>query len=90
MNRISIIGLGYVGLPLATAFAKKYQVVGYDVDKSRIKELKKGFDRTREIMQAKLLKNKNLIFTNNFYDMKIPTTVVNRQKKDPLITGVFF
>ena len=40
-KRISIIGLGYVGLPLATAFAKKYRVVGYDIDKSRIKELKK-------------------------------------------------
>ena len=41
-ERIAIIGLGYVGLPLATEFAKKYKVVGYDVDKSRIEELKKG------------------------------------------------
>ncbi len=39
--KIAIIGLGYVGLPLATEFAKKYKVIGYDVDMVRIKELKK-------------------------------------------------
>ena len=50
-ERIAIIGLGYVGLPLATEFAKKYKVVGYDVDKSRVEELKKGKDRTKEISQ---------------------------------------
>ena len=48
-KKISIIGLGYVGLPLATEFAKKYKVVGYDVDMVRIKELKSGFDRTLEL-----------------------------------------
>ena len=89
-KRISIIGLGYVGLPLATAFAKKYKVIGYDVDKSRIKELKKGKDRTKEIMQVELLKNKNLIFTNDFYDMKnsdffiltVPTPITKNNKPD--------
>ena len=89
-KRISIIGLGYVGLPLATAFAKKYRVVGYDIDKSRIKELKKGKDRTKEITQVKLLKNKNLIFTNDFYDMKdsdffiltVPTPITKNNKPD--------
>ena len=48
-NKISIIGLGYVGLPLATEFAKQYKVVGFDIDKSRIKELEHGEDKTREI-----------------------------------------
>ena len=40
-NKIAIIGLGYVGLPLATEFAKQYKVAGFDVNKSRIEELKK-------------------------------------------------
>jgi len=48
-NKISIIGLGYVGLPLATEFAKQYKVVGFDIDQSRIKELEQGEDKTREI-----------------------------------------
>ena len=58
-KKISIIGLGYVGLPLATEFAKKYKVVGYDVDMARIKELKRGIDRTEEISKKKLLLNNN-------------------------------
>ena len=48
-KKISIIGLGYVGLPLAVAFAKKFQVVGYDIDESRIKELVDGNDKTLEV-----------------------------------------
>ena len=61
-NKISVIGLGYVGLPLATEFAKKYSVVGYDIDITRIEELKAGIDRTNEITKKKLLTNKNLMF----------------------------
>ena len=52
-KKISIVGLGYVGLPLATEFAKKYRVVGYDIDLIRIEELKKGIDRTKEITKKK-------------------------------------
>ena len=44
--KISIIGLGYVGLPLAVAFAEKFRVIGYDTDQSRIKELNNGNDIT--------------------------------------------
>ena len=51
---ISIIGLGYVGLPLAVAFAKKYKVIGFDINKKRIEELKKGYDRTREVSEKEL------------------------------------
>ena len=51
--KISILGLGYVGLPLAIGFSKKYKVVGYDINNSRITELRNGIDRTKEI------KNKN-------------------------------
>jgi UDP-N-acetyl-D-galactosamine dehydrogenase len=46
--RITIIGLGYVGLPLAIEFAKKYKVVGFDINRDRIDELSNGFDRTKE------------------------------------------
>lgn len=53
--KIAIIGLGYVGLPLAIEFAKKYKVVGFDIDKGRIEELKKGKDRTQEVNESDLL-----------------------------------
>lgn len=48
-NKIAIIGLGYVGLPLAVAFAEKYRVVGFDINEPRIKELNEGHDHTLEI-----------------------------------------
>src|SRR6186713_1221065 len=47
-SRIAIIGLGYVGLPLALEFGKKYDVLGFDINQDRINELNKGEDRTRE------------------------------------------
>ena len=46
--KISIIGLGYVGLPLAIAFSKKFHVVGYDINKKRIIDLKNGVDKNTE------------------------------------------
>jgi UDP-N-acetyl-D-galactosamine dehydrogenase len=49
MNKIAIIGLGYVGLPLARLFATKYKVVGFDINETRIEELRNGHDRTLEI-----------------------------------------
>ena len=48
-KKIGVIGLGYVGLPLAVEFAKRYKVVGYDINSKRISELKSAFDHTREI-----------------------------------------
>jgi UDP-N-acetyl-D-glucosamine/UDP-N-acetyl-D-galactosamine dehydrogenase len=53
-TKIAIIGLGYVGLPLAAAFAEKYDVVGFDINKSRIQELKAGYDRTLELDEAQI------------------------------------
>jgi len=47
--RIGIIGLGYVGLPLAVAFAEKYRVIGLDINESRVEELRKGLDSTLEV-----------------------------------------
>ena len=49
MKTLAVIGLGYVGLPLAVEFGKKYNVIGFDIFKQRIDELKKGYDRTLEV-----------------------------------------
>jgi UDP-N-acetyl-D-galactosamine dehydrogenase len=54
--QIAVIGLGYVGLPLAVEFAKKYSVVGFDINARRVKELMKGFDHTLEIEEDQLKK----------------------------------
>ena len=54
VSQIAIIGLGYVGLPLAVAFAEKYAVIGFDIDPSRVDELQHGVDRTREVDAASL------------------------------------
>jgi len=67
--KIAIIGLGYVGLPLAQAFAEKYKVVGFDINKKRIEEISNAYDSTRELTSDQLKSvlpkfNKNL--TSNF------------------------
>jgi UDP-N-acetyl-D-galactosamine dehydrogenase len=54
LPRIVVIGLGYVGLPLAVALARKFDVIGFDVDPDRIAELRAGYDRTREVPDAEL------------------------------------
>jgi len=61
---IAIIGLGYVGLPLALAFSKQYQVIGYDLDQERVDALKRGEDATLEAVVEDLNAAKNLVFTN--------------------------
>ena len=93
-NKISVIGLGYVGLPLATEFAKQYKVVGFDIDKSRIKELKEGKDKTGEIdlvALSKVLKAKNglQLTTNpkdiadsNIFIITVPTPISNNKQPD--------
>ena len=52
--RIAVIGLGYVGLPLAVELGKKYKTIGFDINPVRMKEIKLGFDRTREVSPAEL------------------------------------
>ena len=59
-KKLSIIGLGYVGLPLAMAFEKHYSVVGYDVLKERISQLKIGKDKNNEFSKNEILSSKNL------------------------------
>ena len=60
-NQIAIIGMGYVGLPLATAFAEKYYTVGFDINTTRIKEIKKGKDKTQEIESIQPIMVYNLV-----------------------------
>ncbi len=70
-KKICIIGLGYVGLPLAVAFSKKFKVIGYDNNPSRVKELKKNYDRTLQI-KGNLLNSvkKNINYTSDIKDSK--------------------
>lgn len=89
--KISVIGLGYVGLPLAVAFAKKFNVVGYDTDESRIKDLVDGNDKTLEVENSLLEHAKsNLKFTANYEDIKdcnifivtVPTPIDSENRPD--------
>lgn len=70
MKKIAVIGLGYVGLPLARLFATKYSVVGFDINKTRVKELREGHDTTLEvedeILQSVLLKTNQNVGTGLF------------------------
>ncbi len=66
---ICVVGLGYVGLPLATSLAKHYKVVGYDIDEKRINELKNGIDRYGEVNKEKILNN-NITYTSNEKEIK--------------------
>ncbi|ABO10547.2 Vi polysaccharide biosynthesis UDP-N-acetylglucosamine C-6 dehydrogenase TviB [Acinetobacter baumannii] len=92
--RIAIIGLGYVGLPLAVEFGKKGPVVGFDINQNRIDELKSGKDHTLEVSPEELQKAEQLSFsanlddlkTSNFFIVTVPTPVdqVNRPDLTPL------
>ena len=64
--KIGIIGLGYVGLPLACEFSKLYKTVGFDIKTSRINELRDGFDSTNEVTHQELNNALNLTFTDDF------------------------
>jgi UDP-N-acetyl-D-galactosamine dehydrogenase len=69
--KIAIIGLGYVGLPLAVEFAKKYQVIGFDINQNRIEELEKNNDNTLEIKDEAISSVRDsLNFTSNIHDTK--------------------
>ena len=59
-DKIGIIGLGYVGLPLALEFSKKNKVLGFDLDKRRISELSEGRDRNNEVINFKIKKKNNI------------------------------
>jgi UDP-N-acetyl-D-glucosamine/UDP-N-acetyl-D-galactosamine dehydrogenase len=68
-EKICVIGLGYVGLPLAVAFAEKFQVVGFDISNDRIQELENGHDKTLEIEDELLqLVKSSIVYTGNIQD----------------------
>lgn len=91
-EKIAIIGLGYVGMPLAAAFSECFEVIGYDLNKERINELKNGFDKTLELSENQMqsaLKN-GIKFTDNIHDLKectffivsVPTPIDKNKRPD--------
>ena len=93
--KIAVIGLGYVGLPLAVEFGKKFEVIGFDINKRRIEELENGYDRTMEVEKDELLKALKLKYSHNSDDIKdcnryivtVPTLIDKHKRPDlmPLI-----
>ncbi len=96
-TRIAIIGLGYVGLPLAVAFSTKFPTLGYDVKQERIAELRQGIDSTREVSRDELQRAENLHFSDNPEDLNdcnvliiaVPTPIDANKRPDltPLVSA---
>lgn len=96
-KKICIIGLGYVGLPLAHAFSKKFKVVGFDINKPRVDELRSGYDRTLELSSDEVLESisNGMIYSTSMDDIKdcnvyivtVPTPIDSSNRPDltPLI-----
>lgn len=88
--RIGVVGLGYVGLPLAVSFAKKFDVVGFDINQSRVAELKRGYDRTLEVGDSELTAATRLspttdperLRTVNVYIVTTPTPIDKHKQPD--------
>ena len=95
--KIAIIGLGYVGLPLAVEFGKKYSVLGFDINQIRIDELISGYDRTQEMTSEELNSLQHLTFstdkeqlnTCNIFIVTVPTPIDKYKKPDltPLLSA---
>ena len=93
--RIAVVGLGYVGLPLAVEYGKKMPVIGFDINRARVDELKGGHDHTLEVDAAELATAVKLAFTTelselaraNFYIVTVPTPIDRYKNPDltPLI-----
>ena len=89
-TRIAIIGLGYVGFPLAVEFGKNIPTLGFDIDTSRIAELNTGFDRTQEVTAEQLKESVSLTFSSNATDLStcntfivtVPTPIDHFKKPD--------
>jgi len=96
-NKIALIGLGYVGLPLAVEFGKKFETIGFDINEVRIQELQKGIDNTLEVESAELKEatqlsyttNQNVIRDCNIYIVTVPTPIDKFKRPDlnPLINS---
>ena len=91
-KKIGIIGLGYVGLPLAMAFSKKFKVIGFDIDKERVDQLNLFEDKTNQAPQKELKQvlrtnltltsDPNLISDCNIYIVTVPTPVTREKEPD--------
>ena len=89
-SKIAIVGLGYVGLPLAVEFSKKYNVIGFDINAMRIQELQSGIDKTLELETSELKKASNLKYTSDLneisdctiYIIGVPTPVNENNEPD--------
>ncbi|GAA4348894.1 Vi polysaccharide biosynthesis UDP-N-acetylglucosamine C-6 dehydrogenase TviB [Kangiella taiwanensis] len=94
-KKIAVIGLGYVGLPLAVEFGKKYPVLGFDIDKDRVKELNSGVDSTLEVGAEELKSTEQLRYSSeveelrdcNVFVVTVPTPIDEHRQPDltPLI-----
>lgn len=88
-RKISVVGLGYVGLPVAVAFGKQAVTIGFDVNEERLKELRSGVDRTNEVESEQLVET-NILFTSDvkelatadFHIVAVPTPVDEAHKPD--------
>lgn len=93
--KIAVIGLGYVGLPLAIEFGKKYPTLGFDINHRRVQELNEGKDWRGEMLNENLKASVNLTLTNNPMDLKghnvfivaVPTPL--NKNKHPDLTPLF-
>lgn len=89
-NKIAIFGLGYVGLPLAIEFGKKFDTIGYDINSKRIKDLNNGYDSTKEFSKKYIRSSKYLKITNqlnklnerSIYIITVPTPIYKNKKPD--------
>ena len=89
-NKIAIIGLGYVGLPLAVEFGKKFDTIGFDINQNRIEELNNKFDCTGEMTsedlyastKLTLTENSRMISNCNIYIVTVPTPIDEDKKPD--------
>ena len=89
MIKISIIGLGYVGLPLCLNISKKYETIGYDINQLRISALSNHEDKNNEFKKTDF-KNRKISFTNkisdiskcNLYIICVPTPITKDKKPD--------
>tara|TARA_Y100000768_G_C23981391_1_gene686004 strand:- start:1463 stop:2665 length:1203 start_codon:yes stop_codon:yes gene_type:complete len=89
-NKIAIFGLGYVGLPLAVEFGKKFDTIGFDINSKRIKDLNKGVDSTKEFSKEYIKSSKNLRITNqvskladrSIFIITVPTPIYKNKKPD--------
>lgn len=74
--KVGVIGLGYVGLPLAVEFGKKFETIGFDIKPGRIKELKAGRDSTLEVSPAELKASKRISFSSELKDLRRATVFI--------------